>query len=316
MSESDTPTRPLIFAAIGPESGISQGSFEKALHEIAHQDQSIRFTIDPASQQASVRVMDQSHLERLRDRLQRDYSIKAVIGEPRVIYLHSIRHPAESEGKYIRQTGGFGNYGHVELMLEPADPAHGIEFIDAIRDGIIPKQFIQAAEQGIRKAAADSLIAGCELAGIRVILFGGSFHDLDSNETAFNIAAASAFTNAVGKANPVLLEPIMAVEVAVPDDRARFIMADLVSRRVRVIGSEHRSGTIIHAVAPLAAMLGYAQRTHAPSAPLVECTMRFLHYAEIPSGDDREDGDAGIPAIKPSGPKPLHGAATADPDTT
>jgi elongation factor G len=316
MSEpTNTQNRLLVSAAISPIKPDAGSLLQHALNDLASKDRAFNIAIDPASQQVFVHALHESHLDRVCDQLYRDYAIEADIGEPGVIYLETIRQQAESEGKYIRQTGGHGNYAHVKLRLEPNEASKGFEFTETIPRGLIPKKYVDATEQGIREAALTGVLAGCEMTDMHVTLFDGSYHNQDSNEMAFRIAAAMAFKEAAKKAKPVLLEPIMAVEVSVPEERTRLIMAGLTSRRARITGIDHGPNTIIHAIAPLAEMLGYTRRIHSSKLGPVECSMRFVHHAEKLSRDEFGDGEAGVPASKPAGPKPRHGFAAADPDS-
>ncbi len=203
--------------------------------------------------------MGELHLEILVDRMMREFNVQANVGKPQVAYRETIRKTAQAEGKYIRQTGGSGQYGHVRIRLEPNEPGKGYEFINEVVGGVIPKEFIKPVDQGIKEALEGGVLAGYEMVDVKATLYDGSYHDVDSNEMAFKIAGSMAFKEAARKASPVLLEPVMSVEVVVPEEYMGTIIGDLSSRRGRIEGLEHRAGSqVIRAMVPLAEMFGYA----------------------------------------------------------
>jgi translation elongation factor EF-G len=308
MSES----RPILSVAISPTNSGDHDGLRQALRDLADQDPSISIQTEP---QTIIRGMDESGLERVCDRILREYKIEIDVSEPKVIYLETIRNRAEAEGKYIRQTGGHGNYGHVKILLEPNEPGKGFEFTDAIKGGVVPKEYIKPTEQGIRAASLNGVLAGYEMVDFKATLYDGSYHDQDSREMAFTTAGSMAFKEAAQKASPVLLEPVMVVEITVPDEHAAAIVRDIQSRRGRATGRGHLAGSsLVCAIVPLAEMLGYARHLRAKSGVPVECSMRFLHYAEITFSDEAGSDEAGVTANRPRGPKPKHRSAAADPE--
>ena len=218
-----------------------------------------RVHTDRDSGQTIISGMGELHLEIIVDRMMREYKVEANVGKPQVAYRETIRKSAEAEGKYIRQTGGSGNYGHVRIRLEPNEAGKGFEFINDIKGGVIPKEYIKPTEQGIKEALQGGILAGYEVVDVKATLYDGSYHDVDSNEMAFKIAGSMAFKEAARKASPVLLEPVMSVEVVVPEEYMGTIIGDLNSRRGRIEGMEHRAGSqVIKANVPLSEMFGYA----------------------------------------------------------
>ena len=223
------------------------------------------------------------HLEILVDRMRREHKVEANVGEPKVAFRETIRKHAEAEGKYIRQTGGSGNYGHCKLRVEPNEPGKGYEFIDAIRGGVVPKEYIKPTEQGIREASHNGVLAGYEMVDFKVTLFDGSYHEVDSNEMAFKIAGSMAFKEAAKKASPVLLEPVMAVEVTVPEEHMGTIIGDINSRRGRIEGMEHAAGSqVIKAIVPLKEMFGYVNEIRSSTQGRASYSMQFARYEEAP----------------------------------
>jgi elongation factor G len=226
MSESDTPNRPTIFVAIRPRIDADHEKLQRALSVLVQEDPSIqiRRSIDG---QTDLCGMNDLHLELICDRILNEYKILLNVGEPKVIYLETIRKHAEGVGKYIRQTGGRGNYGHVKLRVGPNEPGKGFEFINEIKGGAMPEEYINPIEQGVREALAGGVLAAYEIVDVKVTLFDGSYHEVDSNEMAFKIAGSMAFKDAANKATPVLLEPVMSVEVVVPEEYMGTIIGDL-----------------------------------------------------------------------------------------
>ena len=223
--------------------------------------------------------MGELHLEIIVDRMMREYKVEANVGKPQVAYRETIRKHAEAEGKYIRQTGGRGQYGHAKIQLDPQPAGTGYEFVNDIVGGSVPKEFIKPIDQGIQEALEGGILAGYPMVDVKATLYDGSYHDVDSNEMAFKIAGSMAFKEAARKASPVLLEPVMAVEVVTPEDYAGTIMGDLSSRRGRIEGMEHRAGSqVIKAIVPLAEMFGYAthMRSARRAARNTRCTLRAM----------------------------------------
>jgi elongation factor G len=227
--------------------------------------------------------MGELHLEIIVDRMLREFSVEANVGKPQVSFKETIRSKAEGEGRYVRQTGGRGQYGHVKITVEPGQPASDLEFVNAIVGGAIPKEFIKPVEQGVQEAMTSGILAGYEMRDIKVTLFDGSYHEVDSSEVAFKIAGSMAFKNACKKANPVLLEPVMQVEVVLPEEYMGDVIGDLNSRRGHIDGMETRQGTqIVRAMVPLATMFGYATDLRSMTQGRATYTMYFGEYAEVP----------------------------------
>jgi len=234
---------------------------------------------------------------------------EANIGELKISYKESIRRQAEAEGKYIRQTGGSGNYGHCKLLIEPNEPGAGYEFINDIKGGRVPKEYIRPIDQGVQAALGLGILAGFPIVDVKVTLFDGSYHEVDSNEMAFKFAGSIALKEAARKALPILLEPVMAVEVIVPEEFMGMAMGDINSRRGRIEGMEHTAGTqVIRATIPLAEMLSFSKHGR-PEYP-----MYFAGYQPAPPRHEQFGDDAGTPVGKPSSPKPKTGSAAADLD--
>jgi elongation factor G len=223
-------------------------------------------------------------LEIIVDRMRREFNVEASVGAPQVAYREAIRKAVEQEGKFVKQSGGRGQYGHVWIKMEPNDPGKGFEFVDAIKGGTVPREFIPAVEKGLVETLPNGVLAGFPVVDVKVTLFDGSYHDVDSNENAFKMAASMAFKDAMRKANPVLLEPMMAVEVETPEDYMGNVMGDLSSRRGMVQGMEDQAGGIkvVKAEVPLAEMFGYATTLRSLSQGRATYSMEFKHYAEAP----------------------------------
>jgi elongation factor G len=227
--------------------------------------------------------MGELHLEIIVDRMMREYKVEANVGKPQVAYRETIRKHAEAEGKYIRQTGGKGQYGHAKVRLDPNEPGKGYEFINEITGGSIPKEFIKPVDQGIKEALEGGILAGYPMVDVKATLYDGSYHEVDSNEMAFKIAASMGFKEAARKASPVLLEPIMSVEVVVPEEYMGTIIGDLNSRRGRIEGIDHRAGSqVIKSLVPLAEMFGYATNMRSNTQGRATFSMHFAHYDEAP----------------------------------
>jgi elongation factor G len=274
---------PVISVAIEPKTKSDQEKMGMALARLSDEDPTFKVRTDIDSGQTIISGMGELHLEILVDRMKREHKVEANVGEPRVAFRETIRKMAEAEGKYIRQTGGSGNYGHVKIRLEPNEPGAGFQFIDAIRGGVVPKEYIKPTEQGIREALHNGVLAGYELVDFKATLFDGSYHDVDSNEMAFKIAGSMAFKEAAKKASPVLLEPVMAVEVTVPEEHMGTIIGDINSRRGRIEGMEHVGGSqVIKAMVPLKEMFGYVNDIRSSTQGRASYSMQFARYEEAP----------------------------------
>ena len=273
----------VISVAIEPKTKADQEKMGMALAKLADEDPTFKVRTDEESGQTIISGMGELHLEILVDRMKREHKVEANVGEPRVAFRETIRKIAEAEGKYIRQTGGSGNYGHVRIRLEPNEPGKGFEFVNEIKGGVVPKEYIKPTEQGIREALHGGVLAGYEVVDFKAVLYDGSYHDVDSNEMAFKIAGSMAFKEAAKKASPVLLEPMMAVEVTVPEEHMGTIIGDINSRRGRIEGMEHLGGSqVIKAMVPLKEMFGYVNDIRSSTQGRASYSMQFAHYEEAP----------------------------------
>ena len=281
--ESITFAVPVISVAVEPKTKADQEKMGMALSKLAQEDPTFKVHTDPDSGQTIISGMGELHLEIIVDRMMREYKVEANVGKPQVAYRETIRRHSEAEGKYIRQTGGKGQYGHAKIYLDPQPPGLGYEFVNDVKGGSVPKEFIKPIDQGIREALEGGILAGYPMVDVKATLYDGSYHDVDSNEMAFKIAGSMAFKEAARKASPVLLEPVMAVEVVTPEDYAGAIMGDLSSRRGRIEGMEHRAGSqVIKAIVPLAEMFGYATHMRSSTQGRAEYSMHFARYEEAP----------------------------------
>jgi elongation factor G len=281
--ESITFPAPVISVAVEPKTKTDQEKMGVALHKLAQEDPTFRVSTDPDSGQTIIEGMGELHLEIIVDRMMREFNVQANVGKPQVAYRETIRKKAEAEGKYIRQTGGSGQYGHVKIRLEPNEPGKGYEFVNDTVGGTVPKEFIKPIDQGIKEAMEGGVMAGYEMVDVKATLYDGSYHDVDSNEMAFKIAGSMAFKEAARKASPVLLEPVMSVEVVVPEEYMGVIIGDLNSRRGRIEGIEHRAGSqVIKAMVPLAEMFGYATNMRSNTQGRATFSMHFSRYEEAP----------------------------------
>ena len=283
MSESNTQDRPLISVAISPRSNDDREKFQRALSDLTQQDPTIKVKTEPIVEQTIVSGMSELQLEVICSRMLHEYKIQLDVGKPRVIFVETIRKQAQAEGKYMRQTGGRGQYAHIKLRLEPREPGSDYQFVDEITGGAVAPEFVEPVNFGILEAMKAGILAGHEMVDLRAVLYDGSYHDVDSNEMAFKIAGSMAFKEAARKASPVILEPVMAVEVVTPEDYAGTIMGDLSSRRGRIEGMEHRAGSqVIKAIVPLAEMFGYATHMRSSTQGRAEYSMHFARYEEAP----------------------------------
>ena len=276
---------PVISQAVEPKTKADQEKMGIALNRLAAEDPSFRVRTDEESGQTIISGMGELHLEILVDRMKREFGVEANIGAPQVAYRETIRKKAEDvEGKFVKQSGGRGQYGHAVITLEPQEPGKGFEFIDAIKGGVIPREYIPAVEKGIVDTLPAGILAGFPVVDVKVTLTFGSYHDVDSNENAFRMAGSMAFKEAMRKASPVLLEPMMAVEVETPEDYTGTVMGDLSSRRGIVQGMDDMvgGGKIIKAEVPLSEMFGYSTSLRSATQGRATYTMEFKHYAEAP----------------------------------
>jgi elongation factor G len=259
-----------------------------ALNKLAQEDPTFRVSTDQDSGQTIIEGMGELHLEIIIDRMMREFKVEANVGKPQVAYRETIRKNSEAEGKFIRQSGGRGQYGHVKLRIEP-NPAKGYEFVNEISGGSIPKEYIKPVDEGIKEALEGGVLAGYEMVDVKAILYDGSYHEVDSNEMAFKIAGSMAVKEAARKASPVLLEPVMSVEVVVPEEFMGTIIGDLNSRRGRIEGMEHRAGSqVIRAMVPLSEMFGYATQMRSNTQGRATFSMHFARYEEAPRSVSEE----------------------------
>jgi len=276
---------PVISQAVEPKSKADQEKMGLALSRLAQEDPSFRVRSDEESGQTIISGMGELHLEIIVDRMKREFGVEANVGKPQVAYRETIRKTCEEvEGKFVKQSGGRGQYGHVVIKLEPLEPGGGYEFVDAIKGGVVPREFIPAVDKGIQETLPSGILAGYPVVDVKVTLFFGSYHDVDSNENAFKMAGSMAFKEGMRKASPVLLEPMMAVEVETPEDYAGTVMGDLSSRRGMVQGMDDMvgGGKVIKAEVPMAEMFGYATNLRSLTQGRATYTMEFKHYAEAP----------------------------------
>jgi elongation factor G len=276
---------PVIAQAVEPKTKVDQEKMGIALNRLAQEDPSFRVKTDEESGQTIIAGMGELHLEIIVDRMRREFGVEANVGKPQVAYRETIRKTVEeSEGKFVRQSGGKGQYGHVVLKIEPNEAGKGFEFIDAIKGGVVPREYIPAVEKGVVEALTAGVLAGYPVVDVKVTLHFGSYHDVDSNENAFKMAAIFGFKEGCRKASPVILEPMMAVEVETPEDYAGNVMGDLSSRRGMVQGMEDMvgGGKAIKAEVPLSEMFGYSTTLRSMSQGRATYTMEFKHYSEAP----------------------------------
>jgi elongation factor G len=283
LEKMDFP-EPVISVAVEPKTKVDQEKMGMALQRLAKEDPSFRLSSDPESGQTIIAGMGELHLEIIVDRMKREFKVDANVGKPQVAYRETIRAAVEQEGKFVRQSGGRGQYGHVWIKLEPSESGKGFEFVNAIVGGSIPKEYIPAVEKGVREATANGVLAGYPVVDVKVTLFDGSYHDVDSNEMAFKIAGSMAFKDAMSNAKPVILEPIMKVEVVTPEDYYGDIVGDLNRRRGQITGMEDTiSGKVVTAEVPLAEMFQYSTSMRSMSQGRATYTMEFAKYQEVPS---------------------------------
>ncbi len=277
---------PVIQQAVEPKTKADQEKMGLALNRLAQEDPSFRVRTDEESGQTIIGGMGELHLEIIVDRMKREFGVEATVGKPQVAYRETIRKAVtDVEGKFVKQSGGRGQYGHAVLTIEPQEPGKGFEFVDAIKGGVIPREYIPAVEKGVRETLTTGVLAGYPVVDVKVTVTFGSYHDVDSNENAFRMAGSMAFKDGCRKANPVILEPMMAVEVETPEDYAGSVMGDLSSRRGMVQGMDEipgGGGKIIKAEVPLSEMFGYSTSLRSATQGRATYTMEFKHYSEAP----------------------------------
>ena len=274
---------PVISVAVEPKTKADQEKMGNALQRLAEEDPTFKVHTDPESNQTIISGMGELHLDIIVDRMRREFNVDCTVGKPQVAYRETIRKSVESEGKFIRQTGGHGQYGHCWLRLEPMEPGKGFEFENAVVGGVIPKEFINPIQTGVEAALEDGVVAGYPMVDIKVTVYDGSYHDVDSSEMAFKVAGSMAFKDGAKKADPVLLEPYMAVEVDVPEEYMGDVIGGLNSRRGRIEGMETENGeSRIKGFVPLSEMFGYATGLRSSTQGRGTFTMTFDHYEEVP----------------------------------
>ena len=316
MSEPNTPNRPIITVAISPKSNSDRWKLQRALNVLVQEDPTIQIKTEFLSGQTIVSGMNELHLEMRCHRILDEFKIQLDIGEPRVIYLETIRRHAEGEGKYIRQTGGFGNYAHCKLRVEPNEPGKGYEFINNINNQAIPTQYITPIDEGVQRALEQGILAGHPMVDIKVTLFDGSYHEVDSNQMAFKMAGSMALKEAARRAKPLRLEPVMNVEITVPEEYMGFIISDLNTRggRIENIQRATDGSQVIKAAVPLAEMLGYGKHIRSTIQGRAHHSMKFARYEAAFRRDGPGDDYTYVAAKKPIHPKPGSGYAAASLD--
>lgn len=274
----------VVKLAIEPKTKADQEKMGIALGKLAGEDPSLRVSVDEETLQTTIAGMGELHLEIIVDRMKREFNVEANVGKPQVAYRETVTKPVEQEGKYIRQTGGRGQYGHVWLKVEPNETGKGFEFVNAVVGGVVPKEYIPAVKKGVEEALDGGIRAGYPVVDVKVTLFDGSYHDVDSSEMAFKIAGSMCFKEGAKKAGPILLEPIMKTEVITPEDWMGDVIGDLNSRRGRISGMNDRNGMkVVEANVPLAAMFGYANDLRSRTQGRATYTMEFSHYEPVPN---------------------------------
>ena len=274
---------PVISIAIEPKTKADQEKLGISLQKLASEDPSFRVRTDEETGQTIISGMGELHLEIIVDRMMREFKVEANVGKPQVAYRETVTKKVKVEGKFVRQSGGRGQYGHVWLEVEPQEPGKGYEFVDAIKGGVVPREYIPAVDKGIQEAMDTGVLAGFPVVDFKVTLIDGSYHEVDSSEMAFKIAGSMGFKEGCSKASPVLLEPIMSVEVVVPEEYMGDVIGDLNSRRGRIMGMEGRAGAqVVAAMVPLAQMFGYATDVRSATQGRATYTMTFDHYEQVP----------------------------------
>ena len=283
LMESITFPEPVIKIAVEPKTKADQEKMGLALQKLAEEDPTFRVETDEETNQTLISGMGELHLDVIIDRMKREFKVEANIGQPQVSYRETIRQTAEAEGKYIKQSGGRGQYGHCWLRVEPQEEGAGFEFLNEIKGGVVPADYVPAIEKGIKEAMDSGVIAGFPMVDVKVAVYDGSYHEVDSSESAFKMAAIFGFKEACRKANAVLLEPIMKVEVVTPEEYMGSIVGDLNSKRGQIGQMEDRANAkVVNASVPLSEMFGYATQLRSMSQGRANYTMEFLHYSEVP----------------------------------
>jgi elongation factor G len=281
--ESMTFPEPVISVSIEPKTKADQDKLGTSLGRLADEDPTFHISINQETGQTVISGMGELHLEILVDRLTREFDVAANIGQPQVAYRETFKRPTEVEGKFIRQSGGRGQFGHVWLRIEPMEPGFGFEFINEVYGGTVPREYIPAVEKGVIEAMESGVLAGYPVVDVRVTLFDGSYHEVDSSELAFKIAASMAFQEGAKKCGPVLLEPVMAVEVVMPEEFMGDVIGNISSRRGRIAGIDKRGNAqVVRGIVPLSEMFGYATTLRSLSQGRANYTMQFSHYEEVP----------------------------------
>jgi len=275
---------PVIEVAIEPKTKASQEKMSVALAKLAEEDPTFKTFTNEDTGQIIIAGMGELHLEIIVDRLLREFKVEANVGNPQVAYRESILIPAEADTKYVRQSGGRGQYGHVKIRIEPQESGAGYEFVNQIVGGVIPKEYIPSVDNGIQEAMQSGVLGGFPVVDVKVTLFDGSYHEVDSSEMAFKIAASMAFKEAMEKAKPVLLEPIMKIEVIVPEEYLGDVIGDINARRGRIEGMEPRGGVqVVRGYVPLGEMFGYATDLRSNTQGRAVYSMQFDHYEQVPN---------------------------------
>jgi elongation factor G len=283
LEKMDFP-EPVISVAVEPKTKADQEKMGIALQKLAQEDPSFRVHTDEESGQTIISGMGELHLEIIVDRMKREFGVTANVGAPQVAYRETIKSRVEQEGKFVRQSGGRGQYGHVFLRIEPMESGGGYEFVNEVVGGTVPKEFIPAVDKGIREAMQSGIIAGYPVVDVKVTLYDGTYHDVDSSETAFKIAGSMGFREGIARAKPTLLEPIMKVEVMTPEEYMGDVIGDLNSRRGIVHGMDDTaSGKQIKAEVPLSQMFGYSTDLRGATQGRATYSMEFAHYSEVPA---------------------------------
>ena len=280
---------PVISVAVEPRTKVDQEKMGIALAKLAKEDPSFRVHTDEESGQTIISGMGELHLDIIVDRMRREFKVEANVGKPQVAYRETIRKAVEQEARFVRQSGGRGQYGHVYLRLEPMEPGSGYEFENAIVGGVVPKEYIPAVDKGVQEQMENGVIAGYPLVDCKVTLYDGSYHDVDSSEMAFKIAGSMAIQDACKKASPKLMEPIMRVEVIVPDEYLGDVMGDLNSRRGKIEGMEQRKeAQVVNAFVPLSSMFGYVTDLRSLTQGRAVFHMDFANYQQVPASVESE----------------------------
>jgi len=274
---------PVISVAIEPKTKADQEKLSVALGKLAQEDPSFKVSYNEETGQTIISGMGELHLDIIVDRLLREFKVGANVGKPQVAYRETIRQKATAEGKYVRQSGGRGQYGHVYINIEPQEAGSNFEFVNKVVGGSIPREYISAVEKGVKEALENGIMAGYPVVDVKITLFDGSYHEVDSSEMAFKIAGSMAFKNAASKAKPVLLEPVMNIEVVTPDEYMGEVIGDLNSRRGKIQTMTQRTNVrVIAAMVPLSSMFGYATDLRSRTQGRATYTMQFAHYEEVP----------------------------------